>query len=72
MPILFDRPRQEGLNVETIFQRQLWDEVQDRIEASIHLELLTKNIKPTNELVEDELDKRMIILVEKLCDLAFS
>ena len=57
--------------MERIFE-QVWDEVQDRVEASVRLTLLSKNIEPTNELVEDELDKRMIILTEKLCDLAFS
>jgi len=56
--------------MERIFN-QVWDEVQFRVEKSVELTLLSKNIKPTPKLIEDELDKRMIILVEKLCDLAF-
>jgi len=47
------------------WHRQIWDEVQDRVENSIILEGM-----PQSEM-EDELDKRMIILIEKICDLAF-
>jgi len=56
--------------MEKIFE-QVWEEVQDRVEASIRLNFLSKNIISTDEQIEDEMDKRMIILVEKLCDLAF-
>ena len=50
----------------------LLDLVQNKIEAAVRLNLLTKNIKPTQALIEHEVDKRMIKLADKLCELAWS
>ena len=51
---------------------QVWSEVQDRIEDCVRLNLLSRNIEPTRERVEDELDRHMLILVTNLCKLAIS
>lgn len=57
--------------MDEIFQKQLWNEVQDRLEAGILINFGLQNIKPTGDMVENELDKAMMKLVDKLCKLYF-
>ena len=50
----------------------LLDLVQSKLESSVELDLLSKNIKPTKKLVELAVVKKMDNLSDKLCELARS
>ena len=46
--------------------------IQNKMIPRIRLELLCKNIELTKKAIEWEVDKRMVKMADKLCDLAWS
>ena len=58
--------------MKNLMNELLLDMVQDRIEKAVFLDLLSMNITPTKQAVENETAKKMINLADKLSAMAWS